>query len=41
MANPKKKETQRKLTREEKKQLNAIIERTNEKGKKQIGRAHV
>ena len=34
MANPKKKETQRKLTREEKKQLNAIIERTNEKGKK-------
>ena len=34
MANPKKKETQRKLTREEKKQLKAIIERTNEKGKK-------
>ena len=34
MANPKKKEIQRKLTREEKKKLNALIQRNSEKGKK-------
>ena len=33
MANPKKKEIQRKLTHEEKKKLNALIQRNSEKGK--------